>query len=66
MGTSRYGSYEFTTVATTFSGLKADTDYESVTVSWNQMPQAIIEGSVDAVLVPAMFPGPRVTRVARW
>ncbi len=47
-----------------FSGLKADTDYESVTVSWNQMPQAIIEGSVDAVLVPAMFPGPRVTRAS--
>ena len=26
--------------------------------------QAIIEGSVDAVLVPAMFPGPRVTRAS--
>ena len=45
-----------------FSGLKADEDYESITVNWNQMPQAIIEGTVDAVLVPAMFPGPRVTR----
>ncbi|MFL2790040.1 MAG: TAXI family TRAP transporter solute-binding subunit [Paracoccaceae bacterium] len=44
------------------AGLKAQEDYESVTVNWNQMPQAIIEGSVDAVLVPAMFPGPRVTR----
>jgi TRAP transporter TAXI family solute receptor len=44
------------------AGLKADEDYESVTVNWNQMPQAIIEGTVDAVLVPAMFPGPRVTR----
>ena len=46
------------------SGLKADEDYESVTVNWNQMPAAIIDGTVDAVLVPAMFPGPRVTRAS--
>ncbi|MDT2019010.1 MAG: TAXI family TRAP transporter solute-binding subunit [Planktomarina sp.] len=47
-----------------FSGLKSDEDYESVTVSWGQMPAAIIDGSADAVVVPAMFPGPRVTRAS--
>ena len=45
-----------------FAGLKSDEDYESVTVNWGQMPTAIVEGSVDAAVIPAMFPGPRVTQ----
>ncbi|MEM6465399.1 MAG: TAXI family TRAP transporter solute-binding subunit [Pseudomonadota bacterium] len=46
-----------------FSGLKADEDYESVTVNWGQMSNAVIDGTVDAAVIPAMFPGPRVTRM---
>ncbi len=45
-----------------FSGLKSDEDYESVTVNWNQMASAMIDGSADAAVIPAVFPGPRVTR----
>ena len=45
-----------------FGGAKFDEDYESVTVSWNQAASAVIDGTVDAAVIPAMFPGPRVTR----
>ena len=45
-----------------FGGLKADEDYESVTANWNQIPAAIIDGSADAAVIPAAFPGPRITR----
>lgn len=45
-----------------YSGLKSEEDYESVTVNWNQMPAAIIDGSVDAAVIPVAFPGPRVTQ----
>lgn len=47
-----------------FTGLKPEEDYESVTVNWSQMPSAIVDGSVDAAVIPAMFPGPRVTQAA--
>jgi TRAP transporter TAXI family solute receptor len=47
-----------------FTGLKRDESYESVTVNWSQMPSAIIDGTVDAAVIPAMFPGPRVTQAS--
>jgi len=47
-----------------FTDLKSDEDYESVTVNWGQMAQAIIEGSADVAVIPVMFPGPRVTQAS--
>lgn len=47
-----------------FGGAKFDDDYESVTVSWNQVASAIIDGTADAAVIPAMFPGPRVTQAS--
>ena len=46
-----------------FADLKADEDYESVTVNWNQMPAAVIDGTVDAAVIPDLFPGVRVTQI---
>ena len=46
-----------------FGGVKPGDNYESITVSWNQVPTAIIDGSADVAVIPAMFPGPRVTRI---
>lgn len=46
-----------------FGGVKPGENYESVTVNWNQVPTAIIDGTADAAVIPAMFPGPRVTRI---
>lgn len=45
-----------------FGGAKAESDYESVTVNWNQMASAVIDGTADVAVVPIMFPGPRVTQ----
>ncbi len=45
-----------------FGGSKFDEDYESVTVSWDQAAASVIDGTADAAVIPAMFPGPRVTR----
>ncbi len=45
-----------------FGGAKAETDYESVTVNWNQAASAVIDGTADVAAIPVMFPGPRVTR----
>ena len=45
-----------------FAGLKADEDYESVTIDWSQMPTVIVDGTVDAAVIPVAFPGPRVTQ----
>lgn len=45
-----------------FAGLEAGKDYESVTIDFNQMPAAMIEGSVDAAVLGTNFPGPRVTQ----
>ncbi len=45
-----------------FGGLKVDEDYESVTVSWNQAASAVIDGTADVAVIPAVFPGPRVSR----
>lgn len=45
-------------------GAKFDDDYESVTVSWNQIASAVIDGTADAAVIPAMFPGPRVSRAS--
>ena len=47
-----------------FTGLKSEDDYDTVTVNWSQMPSAIIDGTVDAAVIPAMFPGPRVTQAS--
>ena len=47
-----------------FTGLKSKDDYETVTVNWSQMPSAIIDGTVDAAVIPVMFPGPRVTQAS--
>lgn len=45
-----------------FGGAKAESDYESVTVNWNQMASAVIDGTADVAVVPIMLPGPRVTQ----
>ncbi|OED36002.1 C4-dicarboxylate ABC transporter substrate-binding protein [Chromatiales bacterium (ex Bugula neritina AB1)] len=45
-----------------FGGAKADTDYESVTVNWNQAASAVIDGTADVAVLPTAFPGPRVTQ----
>jgi len=45
-----------------FGGLKAEADYESVTVNWNQAGSAVVDGTVDVAVIPVMFPGPRVTQ----
>ncbi len=45
-----------------FGGAKAESDYESVTVSWNQVASAIIDGTADLAVIPVMLPGPRVTQ----
>ncbi|MYK30629.1 MAG: C4-dicarboxylate ABC transporter substrate-binding protein, partial [Boseongicola sp. SB0670_bin_30] len=45
-----------------FGGLKVDKDYESVTVNWNQAASAIIDGTADVAVIPAVFPGPRVSQ----
>lgn len=45
-----------------FTGMKSEEDYETVTVNWGQMPSAIVDGTVDAAVIPVMFPGPRVTQ----
>ncbi|MEM6986869.1 MAG: TAXI family TRAP transporter solute-binding subunit [Pseudomonadota bacterium] len=47
-----------------FGGAKAETDYESVTVNWNQAASAVIDGTADVAAIPLMFPGPRVTRAS--
>ena len=38
-----------------FTGLKSEEDYDTITVNWSQMPSAIIDGTVDAAVIPAMF-----------
>ncbi len=45
-----------------FGGAKAEADYESVTVNWNQAASAVIDGTADVAVIPAAFPGPRVTQ----
>lgn len=47
-----------------FGGAKAKEDYESVTLSWNQIAPAIVDGTADAAVIPVMFPGPRVTQAS--
>ena len=47
-----------------FTGMKSKEDYDTVTVNWSQMAQAVIDGTVDAAVIPAMFPGPRVTQAS--
>lgn len=47
-----------------FGGAKPEADYESVTVNWNQAASSVIDGTVDAAVIPVMFPGPRVTRAS--
>ncbi len=46
------------------TGFKADKDYESVTVNWNQVASAVIDGTADAAVITDLFPGPRVTRIS--
>ena len=45
------------------TGLKADEDYESVTVSMNQLANALIDGTADVAVIPGTFPGPRESQV---
>jgi len=45
-----------------FGGAKAESDYESVTVNWNQAAAAVIDGTADVAVIPIMIPGPRVTQ----
>lgn len=45
-----------------FGGAKAESDYESVTVNWNQAAAAVIDGTADVAVIPLAFPGPRVTQ----
>lgn len=45
------------------TGLKADEDYESVTVSMNQLANAVIDGTADVAVIPGTFPGPRESQV---
>ena len=45
-----------------FGGAKAEADYESVTVNWNQAASAVIDGTADVAVIPVMLPGPRVTQ----
>lgn len=47
-----------------FGGLKNGDDYESITVSWNQVPSTIVDGTVDAAVIPVQVPGNRLTRPA--
>lgn len=46
------------------NGYKAGDDYESVTVNWGAAPQTISDGSVDAVVLPMLFPDARITQVS--
>ena len=46
------------------TGLKPNKDYESVTVNWNQIAQAMIDGTAEAAVITDLFPGPRVTRIS--
>lgn len=36
--------------------------YEGVQMTWGQMPQAIADNTVDAMVLPSYFPDPRITR----
>ena len=45
------------------TGLKAGEDYESVTVSMNQLANALIDGTADVAVIPGTFPGPRESQV---
>ena len=45
-----------------FSGLKPDTDYESVTVNWGQAAATVVDGTADAALIPELFPSGRITQ----
>jgi len=44
------------------TGLDDEKDYEGVQMNWGQMPQAIADNSVDAMVLPTYFPDSRVTR----
>ena len=45
------------------TGFKAGEDYESVTVSMNQLANALIDGTADVAVIPGTFPGPRESQV---
>lgn len=47
-----------------FSGLKPDTDYESVTVNWGQAAATVVDGTADAALIPEFFPSGRITQAS--
>lgn len=54
------------------TGLDDGKGYKGVQLSWGQIPQAIVDNSADAVVLPGAFPGARVTRalsagkMTRW
>ena len=43
------------------SGLKDGTDYKGYQANWGQLPGILVDGSVDAFVVPLTFPSARVT-----
>ena len=45
-----------------FSGLDPETGYESVTVNWGQASATVVDGTVDAALIPELFPSGRITQ----
>lgn len=47
-----------------FSGLKPETDYESITVNWGQAPATVVDGTADAALIPELFPSGRITQAS--
>ncbi|MEM7439500.1 MAG: TAXI family TRAP transporter solute-binding subunit [Pseudomonadota bacterium] len=44
------------------TGLDDGEGYEGVQMTWGQMPQAIADNSVDAMMLPSYFPDTRITR----
>jgi TRAP-type uncharacterized transport system substrate-binding protein len=44
------------------SGVEDGKDYKGVQLNWGQMPKAITDGSVDAMMLPVTFPDARITR----
>ena len=44
------------------TGYDDGTEYEGVQMTWGQMPQAIADNTVDAMVLPSFFPDTRITR----
>lgn len=44
------------------TGLDDGDGYEGVQMNWDQMPQAIVDNTADAMVLPSYFPDARITR----